>query len=71
LLRISPTPLNKYIETKLEIKKIKENIENQPEKGSHFAFYDDPEIYFETIHSFLKDVEVSAFNEKKGALTQW
>ncbi len=31
------------------------------EKGSHFAFYDDPEIYFETIHSFLKDVESSAF----------
>jgi proline iminopeptidase len=27
------------------------------ENGSHCAFYDDPEIYFETILKFLKDVE--------------
>ena len=29
------------------------------ENGSHFAFYDDPEIYFETLLKFLKDVESS------------
>ncbi|WP_079978264.1 proline iminopeptidase-family hydrolase [Parachlamydia acanthamoebae] len=27
------------------------------ENGSHCAFYDDSDVYFETIHNFLKDVE--------------
>lgn len=52
-----------------DLEKMKSLIPNSRakicEKGSHFAFYDDPEIYFETIHNFLNDVEKSAFYKRK------
>ncbi|MBA3237360.1 MAG: proline iminopeptidase-family hydrolase [Parachlamydiaceae bacterium] len=34
------------------------------ENGSHCAFFDDSEVYFETIHNFLKNVETFVFFKK-------